>query len=600
MKKRFFTAGAMLIAFFAAAQEQEKNIEEVSIYGKFLKTPLNESNQNVTVLQKKDIENASVKSIDELLQQVTGLDIRRRGSNGVQSDVSIRGGSFEQVLILVNGMRMNDSQTGHNSMNIPVDLANVERIEVIKGASARRFGNNAYGGVINIITKTSEKENVQISAEGGDFTTYRLGLASTFGNEKLSHNISANSGSSEGYRYNTDYKIRNIYYQNALKIKDGKIGFQAGFTEKKFGANGFYASPLAQEQYEETQASLVAVNHQQAFGKFSLNSAISWRRGQDMYLFNRAKPEIYRNMHIGNNVGAEINSAYTSNLGTTGLGIEIRKEFLASNNLGQRERLLTQLFFEHQFSFLQNRLEINPGVSWANYSNAGNFFYPGIDAGFKINDNHRIYGNIGKVHRIPTFTDLYYESKTEEGNPNLKPESALSYELGYKFTQNKTNFKASYFVRDTENAIDWTKANETDRWKAENIGNAVTKGFETEISQQFLRDVFRIEAGYTYIDKQFNKDVNFSRYALDNLKHQVTAKLVTNVEKFVHEISYRYNERVNLGSFNVLDTKLSYQHNHLTLYTLINNLTNTRYSETFGVPMPGRWFHVGFTYNIPY
>lgn len=598
MKKRIYAAG--IILFSALATAQEKDIEEVNLFGKFLQTPMKEANLNVTLIQKKEIENSSSRSIDELLQQVTGLDIRRRGSNGVQSDVSIRGGNFEQVLILVNGIRMNDSQTGHNSMNIPVDLSNVEKIEIIKGASARRFGNNAYGGVINIITKTSAEENVQISAEGGDFSTYRLGLASTSGTDKFTHNFSANSGSSEGYRHNTDYKIRNIFYQNALKIKNGKVGFQAGFSDKKFGANGFYASPLATEQYEETQASVVALSHQQKFGNINLNSAVSWRRGQDMYVFNRQKPEIYRNMHIGNNVGAEINADYTSTLGTTGLGTELRKEFLVSNNLGERERFVTQIFFEHHFSLFNNKLELTPGITWANYSNSGNFFFPGIDAGFKINEANRVYANLAKVSRIPTFTDLYYVSKTEEGNPDLKPETALSYEIGYKYNRNQTSFKASYFGRNTDNAIDWTKSDVAAKWKAENIGSMTANGFETEISQYLLRNIFRIDLGYTFIDNKFNKVQNFSRYALDNLKHQVTAKLATHFGNIEHEIAYRYNERANFGSFNILDTKLSYRHDHLKFYTLINNLTNTRYTETFGVPMPGRWFHVGFTYNIQY
>lgn len=598
--KRIFCGISIFTALFSYAQEKESAIGEVIIYDKILQIPYQDVNGNVLVISKIEIEKSSARSIDELLQQVSGMDVRRRGSNGVQSDVSFRGGNFEQVMILINGIRMNDSQTGHNSMNIPVDLSNIERIEIVKGAAARRFGNNAYSGVINIVTKTSAEENVRVSAEGGDFATYRLGLSSHFGTEKISHNLSINSGESEGYRHNTDYKIRNIFYQNSANIKNGKIGFQAGFSEKKFGANGFYASPLATEQYEETQASIVSVNHQQKFGKFGLNSNIYWRRGQDMYVYNRQNPSLYRNMHIGNNVGGEINSSYQSAVGTTGFGVEMRKEFLASSNLGDRNRFLAQLFLEHHFSFLQNRLEISPGISWANYSNAGNFFYPGIDAGFKINENHKIFGNAAKVNRIPTFTDLYYVSKTEQGNPNLKPESAVSYELGYRFNKKSTTFKASYFGRETDNAIDWTKPNASAIWMAENIGSISTKGFETEISQKFLKNIFKVDAAYTYIDNQFTKTQNFSRYALDNLKHQFTAKLQTQIWKFTNELAYRYNERVNLGSFNILDTKLNFQHKNLNIYTLINNLTNTKYSETFGVPMPGRWFHLGFTYDIKY
>ncbi|WP_297982480.1 TonB-dependent siderophore receptor [uncultured Chryseobacterium sp.] len=597
MKKQILSLAFVSLSIFLSAQESE-NIEEVHIQGKFLNLPYKKVNENITLITKSEIQNSPSQSIDEILQQYAGMDIRRRGSNGVQSDVSVRGGSFEQVLIFLNGIRMNDSQTGHNSLNIPVDLSNVERIEIVKGPSARRFGNGAYAA-INIITKTFSEENVKISAEGGDYQTYNLGLSSNFGNEKFSGLFSVNSGASEGYRHNTDYKINNIFYQNQFKLTNGKIQFQAGFSEKKFGANGFYASPLATEQYEETQASVVSVMHSQAFGKFNLNSNIFWRRGQDMYLYNREKPEIYRNMHIGNNVGGEINGSYTSNLGTTGLGVELRKEFLVSNNLGDRERFITQLFFEHHFSFIDNKLQVSPGISWANFSNSGDFFYPGIDVGYDFNNQHKIYGNVAKVHRVPTFTDLYYVSRTEQGNANLNPESAVSYELGYRFLKKGLTAKASLFGRNSEDEIDWVKNSAEEKWAAQNIGKVETKGFETEINQNFEGFLKSYSIGYTFTENKLKTESAFTRYALDQLKHQFIAKIENRfLKNFTNELSYRYQERATGYSYNLLDEKLSFHQNNLELFVLINNLTNTNYTETFGVPMPKRWFHVGFSYQL--
>lgn len=599
MKKRVFAASLLMVFGWAFSQSGETSIESVEIQGKFLNLPYKKVNENIIVILKDELKNSPANSIDELLQQFAGIDIRRRGSNGVQSDVSIRGGSFEQVLILLNGIRMNDSQTGHNSLNIPVDLSNIERIEVMKGPAARRFGNGPFAGVINIVTKTSSDETVKISATGGDFKTYDLGLNVTFGNEKFSNIFQVNSGSSEGYRHNTDYKINNVFYQNQYQLGEGKLQFMAGFSEKKFGANGFYATPTATEQYEETQASVVALKHQQSFGNFNLNSNIFWRRGQDMYLFNRQKPEIYRNMHIGNNAGAEVNGSYTSEIGTTGIGAEFRKEFLSSNNLGDRERTITQLFFEHHFSFLSNKLQVSPGISWANYSTAGNFFYPGLDVGFDINENHKLYGNIAKVHRIPTFTDLYYVSKTEEGNPNLKPENAISYEIGYRFLKNNLLINTGLFGRDTENAIDWVKSTSADKWHAVNSGNIVTKGVDVEVKQSFDSFVKSYSLGYTFVhNKEWNRP-EFSKYVMDNLKHQFVAKLENRILKnLTNQLVYRYNERANGYSYNLLDEKLTYRLNNTEFFVLVNNITNTAYTEAFGVPMPKRWFHVGFSWDI--
>ena len=600
MKKEILTIWCFLTLLNLNAQEKERGINEVIVQGKFLNLPLKKVNENITVVTRKEIENSPAKSVEEILAQFTGLDIRKRGGNGVQADVTLRGSSFEQVLILVNGIRMNDSQTGHNSMSVPFDLASVERIEIVKGPASRRFGQNAYAGVVNIVTKPVSEKAVIISAEGGDYKTFSLGLGTNFGSEKFSHFFQANSETSAGYRHNTDYKINNVFYQNQYKLENGNLRFQAGIQEKKFGANGFYASPSATEQYEETQASVVSLALDKKFENFNFNSNLYWRRGQDMYLFNRQKPEIYRNMHIGNNIGGEINGSYHSSLGTTGLGLELRKEFLASNNLGHRERFITQVFLEHHFSLLENKLNISPGISWSNFANEGNFFYPGIDVGFEFNENHKIYGNLAKVNRIPTLTDLYYVSKTESGNPDLRPENAVSAEIGYRFQQNNFLGKVSGFMRNSENSIDWVKKSPTDIWKAENIGNIDIKGIEVEFGQSFNSFLKSYSVGYTFLESKAKEPKDLiSRYVMENLKHQFVAKLENRfLKNFTNQLIYRYNERVSTGSYQILDEKLNYGFKNIQLYILINNITNSDYTETFGVPMPKRWFHVGFSYKI--
>ena len=172
--KRIITAlSIVVLSINGFAQNQEKEIDEVNLQGRFLSIPYNDVNENVTVITKQQIQNSPATSIDELLQFHSGLDIKRRGSNGVQSDITIRGSSFEQVLILVNGIRMNDSQTGHNTFNLPFDISAVERVEIMKGSSAKLYGQNVYAGVINIVTKSSSEEQVTIKAQGGDFKSVR-------------------------------------------------------------------------------------------------------------------------------------------------------------------------------------------------------------------------------------------------------------------------------------------------------------------------------------------------------------------------------------------------------------------------------------------
>lgn len=599
MKKRFVLLALLSVGAHSYAQETEKAIEEVSLQGKFLSLPLKNVNENSVVITREEIKASAAQTVDELLQQTLGVDLQRRGAGGMQGDLSIRGGSFEQTLILINGIRMNDAQTGHNSLHLPVDLQFIERIEIVKGPAARRFGNNAFSGVVNIITKTTGENKLILSAQAGDYSSYQLSAGAQLSGEKSSHLIQGGVIGSEGYRHNTDFVGRNVFYQGSIPISQGKISVQGGFSERKFGANGFYATPSATEQYEETQASLVSAALEKTLGKIDLKSNLYWRRGQDLYLYDRENPSFYRNMHIGNSYGAEISVGTQSKLGYTGVGLELRQEDLSSNNLGARNRFLTQGFLEHHFSFLDGKLELVPGLTWANFSSVGSFFYPGIDVGVNLSNEHKVYANVSRVHRVPTFTDLYYVSKTEIGNPNLSPENAVSYELGYRFRKGGFLGKLSGFGRETNNGIDWVKASAEDLWEAKNVGKISTKGVEAELSYRTEGMINSYSIGYTYIDQDLAESEGMSKYVLDHLKHQLIANVGANLTpKLGTGVTYRYQERANNYSYHLVDLKASYDFRPLSVYVLVNNLTNTQYKEAFGVPMSGRWFHVGANLSI--
>lgn len=611
MKIKLLSVNLLLCAGFYFAQSQEQTIDEISLSGRTLSTPYAKVVENVIVIDQQQIKNSPATSIEDLLQQFSGIDVQRRGANGVQSDISIRGGSFEQVLVMINGVRLNDAQTGHNTMNIPVDLSNVAKIEIFKGPAARKFGNNAFSGVINIITKTSGQESVKISANAGDFSTFGMGLSATFGSDKIQNLFQINSQTSEGYRYNTDYDIRNAFYQSKIALGNGNLNLQAGFIEKKFGANGFYSSPKATEQYEETQASIVSVGYQTQWQQWAINTSAFWRRGQDMYAFDRNNYARYRNLSIGNNVGLNFNTAYTSDFGTTEVGVAARKEFLSSQNvttfttqnwsIGKKDRTIVEGFAEHKFSLLGDKLTIIPGISWANISNSGNYFYPGIDLGYQLGGGHKVFGNLAKVNRVPSFFDMYYISSTELGNPDLKPESAISYEAGYQFLKNKTEIKASYFVRDSKNGIDWVRNATNDQWRSQNVGNLFTQGIDAEISQRFKGLAEKFSVGYTYIDTKIEQQANFSKYLAEHFRHQLVAKWDAKLGKYFHnQLTYRYQERITGYSYNLIDEKISFQKDNWTVYFLINNLTNVDYVEAFGVPMPKRWFHLGASWDIKF
>lgn len=589
---------------------QETAVDSVSISGRILATPYSKVVENVTVVTRAQISQTPATAVEDLLQYYAGIDVRRRGPNGLQSDLSIRGGSYEQVLLLINGVRMNDAQTGHNTMNLPVGLQDIERIEIFKGPAARRYGSNAFSGVVNIITRPSSREQVRIAATGGDFSSWSLGAGGTFGKDGFQNLLQLNTSASEGYRYNTDFLVRNAFYQSRISAGTGTVNLQAGFVEKKFGANGFYSSPTAINQYEETQASLVSADYQNRAGKISYNLNAYWRRGQDMYQLNRQTPGQYRNLSIGNNAGAALSGGVENAWGLAQFGVSARREFLSSHNattfttknwsVGHRNRTVVEAFAEQKFSLMDTHLVLVPGISWSHIGSK-NYFYPGLDAGYTFGKGHKIYGNVARVNRVPSFFDLYYISSTELGNPDLKPESAMAWEAGYQFLWKGTEVKASYFARDSRNGIDWVRDTAKDLWRSQNIGNLKTSGVDAEVRQVLPMALGRISVGYTYLDIRFLQTVAFSKYLAENFRHQLVAKWeATFGSKFSNTFSYRYQERVDGSSYVLLDEKLAYKTNGLTVYALVNNLTNKAYREAFGVPMPGRWFHVGFEYNLPF
>jgi len=215
---------------------------EVIVQGNRINRPLSRPVQTISVITKEQIAHTPARSIQEVLSYVAGIDVRQRGVGGVQADIGIRGGSFEQTLILINGMKLIDPQTGHHGMNIPVPLEAVERIEITKGSTTRSFGQNGIAGAINIITRLGTEQTGSISSYGADFRTFGSSLFLCLPIGRYFQNISASYDLSGGYRYNSDYEVTNLNYENGFKINENNfIRGMAGYTGRNFGANGFYS-----------------------------------------------------------------------------------------------------------------------------------------------------------------------------------------------------------------------------------------------------------------------------------------------------------------------------------------------------------------------
>ena len=593
----------LLLLFFNSvfSQQDTTDLKEVVVSTTILEIPFSKNFRTVKIISSDYIKNSPATNVSDLLQEITGIDVRRRGVSGVQGDLYIRGGGFDQTLLLVDGMKMDDAQTGHHTLNMILPLYLIERIEVIKGPAARIFGQNAFNGAINIVTKNVKGENKQIDLSlkeisYGSFEQKNISAVTKIITNKVKSLISFSNNTSDGYRHNTDYKRNNYFLKTSFNLKSSPIDVIASFTENKFGANGFYASPSATEQYEETQASLLGVSTTINSEKLSIKPRLYWRRGQDEYIYIRDNPSVYRNLHKTNKVSAELSGSYFSNFGVTGFGIDLSTVNISSNNLGEHDRTTVNLFVDHTFKLFDEKLVLSPGIAVSYFSDMSFHSFPGIDLGYNVNSNFKLYSNIGKTFRIPTYTDLYYSDRTTIGNENLNPESATSTEMGFKYNTSNIKISGAFFNRKAKNIIDYVKENENDLWSAVNIGSLKTTGFELDFRYDFQNQNY-LNLGYTNIkDNNYVTNINYSRYSLNSLKHHFTSKLNLNYIRNVnHSFVYKYAERSDKSSYSVLDSKIMYKKG---LFIYVNNILDEVYSETNLVPMPGTSFLVGISIGI--
>ena len=591
----------LCISLQAFSQEKTQELDSIVINSTRISLPFKENSRTINIITAKDIKNSAATNVADLLQQVTGVDVRRRGTGGGQSDLYIRGGGFDQTLLLIDGIKMDDAQTGHHSMNAALPIEVIERIEIIKGPAARIFGQNAFTGAINIVTKKRLNNKVSINVEAGSFG--QLNGSVTLGKETENSSIIAHVGAltSDGYRNNSDYNNQNYFLKGIFNKKKQPIEVIATFFDKKFGAENFYTTNVTFNEYEETQNSLIGVSTTFKSNKFNVTPRIYWRRGQDMFLLRRDDPGFYRNFHITNKIGVETNASYTSDIGITGFGVDFSRFSIQSNNLGERVRTMVNFFLEHRFKL--GSFDITPGIAATYFSDFKFNAFPGLDIGVQISDKVRLYGNVGYTFRAPTFTDLYYSDPATSGNPNLEPEKAFAQEIGLKYSDDKFSGSLAIFNRDSEDLIDYVRQNTSvNIFTAANITEVSTQGVEFESAYNFKMNNYNqtITFGYTYLnDDILDQNKDLSRYSLNTLKHQLITRFTSQLFKNVRQnIIYKHAERTVGTSYNVWDASLIVDFNKFTFSLTANNIFNAEYIESGFVQMPPSNVLFGLRYGF--
>lgn len=594
MKNKYFLSALLLSAILGNAQENEPktdSLKEVIVSSSRIDLPFKENSRTIQIITATDIKKLGVTNVADALQQVAGIDVRRQGVNGMQADLYIRGGGFDQTLLLIDGIKVDDPQTGHHTLNLALPIELIKRIEVIKGPAARIFGQNAFTGAVNIVTKDGFENSLIAKVQAGSFGQFTTEATGAINLETSIHIVHFSKNISEGYRHNTDFDNQNYVLKSQFNKNKLPIDLLTTYSERKFGANGFYGIPSATEQYEETQASLIGLSTVIKNGNFTWKPRLYWRRNQDEYHYIRSNPSAYRNLHITNKVAAELNGSYESKAGITGFGIEMAKYYISSNRLGDNSREMASLFLEHRFQFFDKKFDITPGVAVSYFSDFDSKAFPGVDLGYQVTSDFRVYGNIGYTYRVPTYTDLYYIGPQAIGNENLQPEEALSEEVGIKWLTSKFDFTFAAFNRDSNDLIDYVRPTEADViYTPQNIQDVNTKGFETQVEYRFILNTLpqKIKMGYTFIEDDVKKSsAAYSRYSINSMKHQFVGNYAMEwFKNFSNSIGYRYVERTSGVSYNIWDVSASYQLKALEFSVYANNIFNTAYVEAGMVPMP--------------
>lgn len=603
----------ILVPTLAVAQQDTTKLNEIIISENRLQTPFSKHARNIQLISKEDISKMPVKSINEVLSFIAGVDVRQRGPFGTQADISIDGGTFEQTLILLNGVKISDVQTAHHSMNIPVPLSTIERIEVLKGPAARVYGINALTGAINIVTKTSKQNTLDINVQAGSsFEDKAVGdgsgkykgaasqIAINMAGKSSQHLFGFGVTDYNGQRYNSSTYDHKFFYQGNIDFDEkNKLNLMGGYMDNAFGASGYYAAPGDKEAFEIVETALLAVGSSHQLSKnFSVRPRVSARYNWDDYRYFRNDLTRARSQHQTKVWSAEVNSTLHSTIGDFGFGLESRSEDIESTNIGDRERYNHGAYAEYKTEALKNLL-LNIGT-YVNYNTQyGWQAFPGLDAAYLFAPKWKLAFNVGSSQRIPSFTDLYLNQRPGNiGNPNLTSENAWQYELSLQYKLDNFNVQGGYFYRNISDFIDWVRNSTAVPYQPQNFGNNKIQGINLTIGQELnfsSKSTFKYDLSYNYLhagEMSYTNNIT-SKYVVENLKHQALMRLNYRYSNWQATLANRWIERELKNPYLITDFRLMYGKSNWNIYTEVTNLFDKEYIEVAAVPLPKRWFAIG-------
>jgi iron complex outermembrane receptor protein len=538
-------------------------------------------------------------SFADVLKQDSSVDIRARSPDGTQADLSIRGSSFDQVLVLVNGVRMNDAQTGHHSLDLPLPFESVQQVEVLHGSGATLYGSDAVGGTINFITRKPEAAELRLMGGVGEFGWNRYSATSGFRLGRWSQQTSVARDFSTGFRPGRDFRNIAVNSESFLDHSFGSTTLMLGYNDRPFGANGFYC---ACDSWEDTGTKFFSAS--QTIGRnpdgLQQRFNFAFRRHNDHFVLFRYQPEVSQNRHQVDTYQANyaLNGAFNDRARWTG-GVSFLSEGIDSNVAGQRRRERAAAFFVLNLRPTE-RLSLSLGVREEVWRKWRGEISPSVSAGYWLGSGFKIRGQVGHAFRMPTYTDLYHRDPFNVGNPGLVPETAWNYEGGMDwYSGGGTRVSATWFERREDGTIDWVRDPGSTIFQSRNFQELQFHGGEFEVRQR-LQSEAEVGLNFTVIraSRLLPEDA-VSRYVFTFPRQQLSAL-------YHGPIGRGFYLKMRLGVFTrewqqtkaIWDASLIYGAGRWRPFLQATNLLNSYHEAFQGLPEPGRWIRGGVQVQV--
>ncbi len=572
--------------------------ETVVVTGTFEPLPLAEiqrSVQSIDVQQEPLLFSSDV----DYLRLDPSIDLRERAPGGVQADLSIRGSTFGQTLVLIDGLRVNDAQTGHHNLDLPIPLDSISRIEVLHGAGSTFYGADAMGGAVNFITAPAASSEFRIRAGAGNFGYNEERAVASYATKQWSESLVGDRTFSTGFMADRDYRNAAVSSETFFKSPLGGTTILLATADRPFGANQFYG-PF--NSWERTKGWFAAIT--QDLGTQTVFD-FGYRRHSDEFVLLRDDPSVYENNHVTDSWQAALrrHDDLAQNI-VLSYGAEGFRDQIDSNNLGHHGRNRGAIYAAADFRAL-NRFSFSVGAREETYNGARGEFSPSASAAWWLSSKFKVRGAISRAFRIPTYTDLYYSDPANVGNPNLRPESAWSYEGGIDWNSGgRLSFTATGFRRNERNGIDYVKCppgsvftngtciaspGATDIWHAYNIDNLNFTGIESLVRYRW-NDRQEFDLGYSGIyGAQQSLNGLVSQYVFNYPTHNAYAG-------WQGSVGYGITARTRIGvvqryqrdAYPLWELSIARDTGRIRPYLQLTNLSDTSYQEIEGVAMPGR------------